>query len=125
MPDDLLDIPADLGPAGRDFYASAVEDYDLSIPERTALYQAAQTLDIVDALEAGIREHGRVLANGKPNPLLLEVRQQRAILVRLLGLLDLRLDSDGAPADGAGGESATSRAARAAARKRWDKLSGR
>lgn len=104
--------PAHLGDAGAALWREAVDGYDLSIPERTALLQASETLDVLAALEAGIRETGPVV-DGKPSPLLIEARQQRAILVRLLGMLDLRLD------DSKDRATATSRAARAAARNRW------
>jgi hypothetical protein len=126
MPDDIA-IPAYLEAAGADLYRSAVADYDLSVPELAALLQAAETLDTLRELEDSVRANGRVLPSGKPNPLLLEARQQRAILVRLLGLLDLRIDDAGQPSDstGAPAMSPTSRAARAAARKRWDRTLGR
>jgi hypothetical protein len=108
-------IPAHLGDAGAELYSAAVEGFDLTIPESTALLQAAETLDVLNALENAIRETGPVLPTGKPSPLLVEARQQRAILVRLLGLLDLRDDDEEDRA------TATSRAARAAARKRWSR----
>ncbi len=110
--------PGHLGAAGSAFYASATADFDLSIPEAAALQQAAETLDVLSALEEEIRSTG-VVVKGRPSPLLVEARQQRAILVRLLGLLDLRLDEDDDPTTSA------SRAARAAARSRWNKQRGK
>lgn len=110
--------PEHLGDAGRAFFASATADFDLTIPEAAALRQAAETLDVLHALEEEIRSTG-VVVNGKPSPLLVEARQQRAILVRLLGVLDLRLDEDDDPATSA------TRSARAAARARWNKQRGK
>lgn len=116
----MTTTPAHLGAAGRSLYEAAVEDYDLSLPELAALLQAAETLDTLRALEDSVREHGPITATGRPNPLLVELRQQRAILVRLLGVLDLRLEDDEAP-DSNGVRPSTSRAARKAARARWSK----
>ncbi|WP_345153360.1 hypothetical protein [Arthrobacter ginkgonis] len=116
---DEIPTPAHLGEAGAALFRSAVDEYELSIPERAALAQACETVDTLAELEGAIREHGRILASGRPSPLLAEARQQRAILVRLLGLLDLRLD------DGEDAATATSRAARKASRARWDKQRGK
>lgn len=115
-----MNAPGHLGEAGAAFYARVAEEYDLSLPEQAALLQVAETLDTIAELEAAIRKHGRVdPISGKPTPAVQEVRQQRAILVRLLGLLDLPLDES----DGAASSSvlARSRAAQKAARARWDR----
>lgn len=113
-------IPHHLGDAGAALYSSAVEQYDLSIPESAALLQAAETIDTLRVIEDSIRQTGPVLPTGKPSPLLAEARQQRAILVRLLGLLDLRLEDPEAPGDN-GVRPSVSRAARKAARSRWSR----
>jgi hypothetical protein len=111
---DLVEVPPHLGPTGSSFYASAVDEFELSIPEQAALLQAAETLDTLRTIEDRIRLDGPITSTGRPSPLLAEARQQRATLVRLLGLLDLRLDADDeAP-------TSASRAARKAARARWD-----
>lgn len=114
---DLVPVPPHLGTSGAALFASAVDSYELSIPELAALLQAAETVDTLRILEDSIRLVGPIVGT-RPNPLLNEARQQRAILVRLLGLLDLRLDDSD---DSSGVGSATSRAARKAARARWDK----
>jgi hypothetical protein len=119
MPEtDPLEVPAHLGVSGAAFYASAVDDFELSIPELAALLQAAEVLDTLRTLEDEIRTTGPVLPSGRPSPLLPEARQQRAILVRLLGVLDLRLEDDETPAE-SGVRPSVSRAARKAARQRW------
>jgi hypothetical protein len=110
-----IPIPAHLGESGAALYRDAVDEYELSIPERAALLQAAETVDTLRALEDSIRETGPIVA-GRPNPLLGEARQQRAILVRLLGLLDLQLEGESET------RASASRAARKAARTRWDKV---
>ena len=114
------EIPDHLVPDGRAVFASAVEEFELSIPERAALLQAAETIDTLRTLERSIRATGVVNPAGRANPLLPEARQQRATLVRLLGLLDLRLDDD---EDGV--SPAASRAGRAAARARHSRPRGR
>jgi hypothetical protein len=115
-----LEVPAHLGVSGAELYAAAVEDYDLSIPETAALLQAAETIDTLRVIEDAIRTTGPVLPTGRPSPLLAEARQQRAILVRLLGVLDLRLEDDEAPGQ-SGVRPSASRAARKAARARWSR----
>lgn len=117
----MTDAPAHLGPSGTALYAAATTDFELSITETTALLQAAETVDTLRTVEDAIRETGPVLPTGRPSPLLAEARQQRATLVRLLGLLALRLDDD----TDTGSVAPASRAARAAARARWDKQRGR
>jgi len=115
----MTEIPAHLGEAGRSLYVAAVEDFELSLPELAALLQAAEVLDTLRIIEDEIRKTGPVVG-GRPSPLLAEARQQRAILVRLLGLLDLRLDDDEAPGEG-GVRPSVSRQARKAARARWSR----
>ena len=115
----MTETPAHLGEAGRSLYTAAVEDFELSLPELAALLQAAETLDTLRIIEDEIRKTGPVIA-GRPSPLLTEARQQRAILVRLLGLLDLRIDDEEAPGEN-GVRPSTSRAARKAARARWSR----
>ena len=111
----MHDAPAHLGTVGADLFAEVASTYDLSIPERAALVQVCETVDTIADLEAALREHGRVTADGKPSPLVAEARQQRAILVRLLGMLDLPLDA-AAPSGAFMGKS---RAGRKAANARW------
>ncbi|MDR6436055.1 hypothetical protein J2790_001176 [Paenarthrobacter nicotinovorans] len=115
----MTEIPAHLGDAGRSLYGAALEDFELTLPELAALLQAAETIDTLRIIEDEIRSTGPVVG-GRPSPLLAEARQQRAILVRLLGLLDLRLEDGEAPGEN-GVRPSVSRAARKAARSRWSK----
>lgn len=117
MEESTIEVPAHLGTAGRGLYEAAVTEFELSLPELAALLQAAETIDTLRIIEDAIRETGPVVG-GKPSPLLAEARQQRAILVRLLGLLDLRIDDEEAPGEN-GVRPSVSRAARKAARARW------
>ncbi|MET4620644.1 hypothetical protein ABIE18_002093 [Arthrobacter sp. 2762] len=115
----MTEIPAHLGDAGRSLYVAALEDFELTLPELAALLQAAETIDTLRIIEDEIRSTGPVVG-GRPSPLLAEARQQRAILVRLLGLLDLRLEDSETPGEN-GVRPSVSRAARKAARARWSK----
>ena len=117
----FIPTPAHLSASGAALFAAAVDSYELSLPELAALLQAAETIDTLRVLEDAIRVTGPVV-NNRPSPLLAEARQQRATLVRLLGVLDLRLDEDETP-DAV--RLSTSRAARKAARVRWDRVSNR
>lgn len=117
----FIPTPAHLNASGAALFAAAVDSYELSLPELAALLQAAETIDTLRVLEDAIRVTGPVV-NNRPSPLLAEARQQRATLVRLLGVLDLRLDEDETP-DAV--RLSTSRAARKAARVRWDRVSNR
>lgn len=93
----MTELPAHLGPSGRALYKAAVEEFALSLPELAALLQSAETLDALRIIEDSIRNNGPITDSGRPNPLLAEALRQRAILVRLLGLLDLRIDDQETP----------------------------
>ncbi|GGF56988.1 hypothetical protein GCM10011519_33680 [Marmoricola endophyticus] len=114
--------PADLGDAGRTYWLRVAEEFDLGAVEEPALAEVARTLDTLAALDAAVRRDGHVTDAGKVSPAVVEARQQRAILVRLLGLLDLPTDDDERPSAGGTG---VSRAARKAARTRWGAANGR
>jgi len=52
-------VPAQLGTAGASLWRSAVAEYEISIPKRAALLQAAQTIDTLRVTEDAIRETAR------------------------------------------------------------------
>lgn len=122
VPDDHetepLAAPDGLGEAGSAYWLRVVEEFDLGAVEEPALLEVCRTLDAIEDLETAVAEHGRVTPLGKPSPLLVELRQQRASLVRLCGLLDL--PSEDAEA-GRRSNLSASRAASAAASERWRK----
>src|SRR4051794_38165180 len=120
-PDDA-EVPSHLGAFGAAFYAEVATGFALSLPEEAALLQVAETLDVLAAVDAGIRETGPTV-NGRPSPLIIEARPQRAILVRLLGLLDLPRDDATSLPSGLSPFRAASRAA--AARWRQAREEGR
>src|SRR4051812_44964181 len=73
--------PRHLGPSDASFYAEVASGFDLSLPEEAALLQVAETLVVLTALDAEIRETDPIV-NGRPSPLIIEARQQRAILTQ-------------------------------------------
>ena len=117
---DDVEAPSHLSASGASFFTEVASAFELSLPEEAALLHVAETLDLIAALENGIRETGPVV-NGRPSPLIVEARQQRAILVRLLGVLDLPLGDDAPSASGLSASRAASRAAAARWRKAREK----
>jgi hypothetical protein len=107
--------PRGLGTAGRRLWESVVADFELTLAEEVALEGAARTLDELRRLEAELKDAPVVTVGSKdqerPNGLFNEVRQHRATLQKLLGVLSL----DSEQVDG----QARSSVGRALARKRW------
>lgn len=85
--------PKWLGLAGSRLWCSVVDDFELSGPEVTLLVQACQTADTCAALQAVIAVEGPMseTAEGTPraHPALVELRQQRLTLARLMVALRL------------------------------------
>src|SRR4051794_16607490 len=82
---------------------------ELDEREQTLLAAAASQADDVAVLEADIAERGHVLESGRLNPCVLEVRQGRTAMGRLLAGIDLP-----------GSQSTTALRASKAAQARWD-----
>ncbi|MFE4227200.1 hypothetical protein ACFRJ8_04870 [Arthrobacter sp. NPDC056886] len=76
----------------------------------------AATIDTLQIIELSIRHTRPGLATGKASPLLAETDQQRAMLVHLPGVLDLRLEGNEAP-----GESGVRWSVSRAAHTRWSR----
>jgi hypothetical protein len=111
--------PDDLTPYGRGrrFWRRTFEAFELSDPERELLGEVCRCLDTLDVLREAVEEHGAMVEGSTGqlvvNPAVIEARQSRALLARLLAQLDLP-DETGAALD----SPATTRAKRAA-RVRW------
>ena len=89
--------PADLGDAGSAIWSDITDNFDLTEAERTVLLSACRTADLVAALQARIDADGPVLDTGRSHPLLVEVRQQRIVLARLVAALRVPDDDDNRP----------------------------
>lgn len=85
--------PSGLGSAGRRLWASVTKTFEFDGEHEVSLLtQAARTADHIEALEQEVASRGVVLDSPqglKAHPALVEVRQQRIVLARLLSALRL------------------------------------
>lgn len=72
-----------LGPAGSRLYGAIADSFDLGDHELSLLLQAARTADLLEDLQASVDEQGALL-EGRVHPAVVELRQQRICLARLL-----------------------------------------
>ena len=96
--------PAGTRGPGRALWTSVVAAFVLDEPELVLLREAVRTVDLLDLLDAEVREHGPMVAAAqgqKVNPAAVEARAQRIALARLLAALRLPLGDDGDVAAGA------------------------
>jgi len=78
------------GDAGERLWRSVMDGFELDEHELTLLRSACATADHVEALDALVRSEGAVIESPqgrKAHPALVEVRQQRITLARLLAAL--------------------------------------
>jgi hypothetical protein len=80
--------------AGARLWNRVLADYELSEPELVLLREACRTADAVEELHGYVDEQGTMI-DGRPNPALVELRQQRILLARLVVALRVPLDDDG------------------------------
>jgi hypothetical protein len=80
--------PKGAGPGGRKLWRDVVGKYDLEEHELALLREAVRTVDDLDALAAVMADQG-VTIGARVNPALVEARQLRIALARLLGALRL------------------------------------
>lgn len=73
-----------LGAVGDRLYSSIAAEYDLGDHELTLLLEAAHTADLCADLQDLVGRDGLVLEDGRVNPAVRELRQQRLTLARLL-----------------------------------------
>jgi len=97
--------PTGTGAAGRRLWLSVVTDYDLDEHERAVLVEAVRTVDVLDELDAAVRSEGAIVdgpQGSRANPAVVEARQQRVVLARLIAALRM-------PSGEAGDEQANAR----------------
>lgn len=86
-------VPEGLLKLGKDLWVETNDTYILSLHEKDILLQACRTLDLTETLRRRIARDGIMSEGykGQPvaNPLLNEIRQQRALFGQLIGRLDL------------------------------------
>lgn len=93
--DRVPSAPKGTGPAGRALWRDVVGTFELDAAELGLLREAVRTTDALDALNAVVAADG-VLdpTTGKAHPALVEARQQRMALARLVASLRLPDDND-------------------------------
>lgn len=91
--------PAGSCPAGRRLWRAVLTGFDLDEHELTLLRQAVAVADTCDALQAVADREGPMIADrfGRPvvHPALVELRQQRIVLARLIVALRVPLGEVG------------------------------
>lgn len=76
--------PRGLSGAGKALWASVTGAYELEQHELLLLENAARTADLIADLQARIERDGPVTPAGKAHSAVIEIRQQRITLARLL-----------------------------------------
>ncbi|GAA1109934.1 terminase [Arthrobacter flavus] len=89
--------PSGLKTGGRKLWRSVTDDYELGQHELSILLEAARTLDALDELERIVRDEGvtNVSPQGvRAHPALVEARQQRVTLAKLVASLRIPFEDD-------------------------------
>lgn len=90
-------VPAGLKAGGRKLFRSVTEDFELGEHELSILLEASRTVDALDELEKIVRDEGvtNVSPQGvRAHPALVEARQQRVTLAKLVASLRIPLDDE-------------------------------
>lgn len=101
--------PAGAGPAGRRLWRAVLSEYELAEHEQTMLRQAVHVADLCETLQVTVDREGLFVA-GRAHPALVELRQQRMLLARLIVALRVPLgeeEADPRPAGRGGGTART------------------
>jgi hypothetical protein len=87
--------PEGAGPAGRRLWSAVLGEYELTEHEMTLLRQAVRSADLCDVLQAVVDEEGPLittrLGEVRAHPAVVELRQQRITLARLVVALRVPL----------------------------------
>lgn len=89
--------PSGLKAGGRKLWRSITSDYELGEHELSILLEASRTVDALDALEKIVRDDGvtNVSPQGvRAHPALVEARQQRVTLAKLVASLRIPIEED-------------------------------
>ena len=90
-------VPKGLGPRGRTFWRKVQKVYELDLPETELLIEVCRALDECEALQSAIAEQGHTVDGSRgqvvAHPALVELRQTRQVLGRLLAQLSFRRTS--------------------------------
>ena len=97
--------PEGAGTAGKRLWKAVLSDFELAEHELVLLRQAVRVADLADQLQAVIEAEGPVLrVDGQPrtHPAVIELRQQRIVLARLVVALRVPLGDQEADTGSAG-----------------------
>jgi hypothetical protein len=89
--------PSGLKAGGRKLWRSVTDDFELGEHELSILLEAARTVDALEALEKIVRDEGvtNVSPQGvRAHPALVEARQQRVTLAKLVASLRIPLEDE-------------------------------
>ena len=89
--------PRGVGVGGARLWRELLARYEFEEHELVILRQAAKTVDLVDKLALLIERQGTTTADGGIAPPVVEVRQQRIVLARLLSSLRIPGDDAASP----------------------------
>jgi hypothetical protein len=90
--------PTGTGKAGTALWRDVLAEYELEQHELLLLREAVRTVDVLDALTALVAAEGAFVSSpqgDKAHPALVEARQQRIVLARLLAALRLPAGEEG------------------------------
>lgn len=85
-------VPAGTGTAGRRLWRAILEEYEFEEHELLQLREIVRTVDLLDELQRRVKKDGPVVESpqgSKAHPALVEMRQQRVALARLMAALRL------------------------------------
>ena len=103
MGDRIPAAPAGTGPSGRKLWRGVLADWTLEVHEMTLLTEAVRTVDTLDKLAAIVADEGPVIdgkAGQRAHPALVEARQLKIALARLLAALRLPDGTEGDESQG-------------------------
>jgi hypothetical protein len=89
--------PSGLKAGGRKLWRSVADEFELGEHELVVLLEAARTVDALDELERIVRDEGvtNVSPQGvRAHPALVEARQQRVTLAKLVASLRIPLEDE-------------------------------
>ena len=90
MSSEVPAAPDGTGEAGRDLWHAVLDRFELEEHELALLRQAVHTADLCEELQGIVDEQG-VIRDGRTHPALVELRNQRILLARLVVALRVPL----------------------------------
>ncbi|MGP5724611.1 terminase [Arthrobacter rhombi] len=88
-------VPANLKAGGKKLWKAVTDEFELGEHELSVLLEASRTVDALEALEKVVRAEGVTMTSPqgvKAHPALVEARQQRVTLAKLVASLRIPLE---------------------------------